>query len=323
MPDVVGYGTSVMDLSLLLFSQPVPDEACPVKEMSWQFGGAVGNGLCATRLLSGASCGMVGPYGGNTGKLIKQDFLWHGIDVSQMFECAGKKSRLTAVLSFEDISARSFCNVPNTMPPIEAENVDLSYLSGAKFIFVHRADAGSIKAARYACENGIKVMMDADIRTDTIEQILPFVDYCIASEKCFNALFPEGGIQENLKSLRKMLAPGALAMVTRGSKGLSAIDGEGYFTLPIFDIKVSDTAGCGDIFHGAFIAGLLRGMDNRACAKYASGASTIKATRIGCHAGIPTHDVLMRFLETGEIDYQKIDERVEHYSEIPVLALKD
>ena len=46
------------------------------------------------------------------------------------------------------------------------------------------------------------------------------------------------------------------------------------------------------------------------CAKYATGVSAIKCTRQGGRPGIPTLEVLMKFLETGEIDYTEIDERV-------------
>ena len=63
----------------------------------------------------------------------------------------------------------------------------------------------------------------------------------------------------------------------------------------------------------AFLAALLKGKSHRECARYASAASAIKCTRIGGRAGIPDEAVLERFLETGEIDYEEIDRRVEYY----------
>lgn len=71
--------------------------------------------------------------------------------------------------------------------------------------------------------------------------------------------------------------------------------------------------GAGDVFHGAFLAALLKGKSHRECARYASAVSAIKCTRIGGRAGIPDESVLERFLETGEIDYEEIDRRVEYY----------
>jgi sugar/nucleoside kinase (ribokinase family) len=318
MPDVIGYGSAGMDLCLLLESVPVPDERCNMEQMSWQFGGTIGTGLCAAKMLGDCSCGLVSGYGGNVGELVKQDYLYHGIDVSRMIRSETGNSPLTIVMAFKDSNTRSFCGTGSTIPSLEEKDIDLGYLDTAKIIYVNRPDAGTLKAARYAKEHGIRVLIDADIRTEKLEELLVNVDYCISSEKCYRQLFPDGDIRENLKTYKSMCADGAVVIVTLGSKGLVGLDDEGYFEEPAMNVPVRDTSGCGDLFHGAYIAGLLRGMDHRTCAHYATGCSAIGATRIGCRAGIPTHQVLTKFLETGEIDYTEIDARIAHYAEMPL-----
>ena len=57
------------------------------------------------------------------------------------------------------------------------------------------------------------------------------------------------------------------------------------------------------------------GYDVEECAKMATGVSAIKCTRPGGRSGIPTLEVLKKYLETGEIDYTEIDERVAHYKQ--------
>ena len=54
-------------------------------------------------------------------------------------------------------------------------------------------------------------------------------------------------------------------------------------------------------------------MDAKKCAEMSTGVSAVKCTRPGGRAGIPTLDVLERYLATGVIDYSEIDERVAHY----------
>ena len=49
-------------------------------------------------------------------------------------------------------------------------------------------------------------------------------------------------------------------------------------------------------------------------ARFATGVSTIKCTQMGGRAGIPNRDILDVFLETGEIDKEKINKRAEKYS---------
>ena len=327
MPDMIGYGMAGMDLCLVLDHLPSPNEAVFVKEMSWQYGGTVTTGLCAARILSGASCGMVTCVGGTVGKLVKADLVRHGIDVSRTVECEDpeKTNRLTVVLtSLADGGSRSPCGLPfSYSPPHCPEEIDTDYLSTAKYIFVHRADIGQTKAAAFAHEHGIHVLMDADIFTPDIRKIMPYVDTFIASEKCFLGLTDgmNGTTEDKLRRLREYLPAHALAMVTMGDQGSFAVDDEGYFETPAFPVEVVDTAGCGDVFHGAFLACLYRGFSHREAARYSAAVSAIKATRLGCRAGIPTDEVVRTFLETGVIDYSKgIDERCAYYAAMPAFS---
>lgn len=73
------------------------------------------------------------------------------------------------------------------------------------------------------------------------------------------------------------------------------------------------TVGAGDVFHGAFLAAIVKGLSPKDAARFASGVAAIKCTRIGGRAGIPNWEVTDNFLETGEIDYREIDERVKKY----------
>ena len=59
----------------------------------------------------------------------------------------------------------------------------------------------------------------------------------------------------------------------------------------------------------------MQGLDALECAKCSTGVSAIKCTRPGGRSGIPTIDVLERFLKDGVIDYTEIDKRVEHYAQ--------
>ena len=101
---------------------------------------------------------------------------------------------------------------------------------------------------------------------------------------------------------------------TLGAKGcVGCSPEEGYFEIPSFDVPVADTVGAGDVFHGAYVVGLLRGLSPKEAARLATGVSCIKCTRIGGRAGIPDWDTVQKYLQTGEIDYTEIDQRVEFY----------
>ena len=100
---------------------------------------------------------------------------------------------------------------------------------------------------------------------------------------------------------------------TFGSDGCKGVYGENTFSLPAMDVPVVDTTGAGDVFHGAFDAAYLNGMDVVSAAKYATGVSSIKCTEMGGRAGIPDKETLEKFLKTGKIDRSNIIKRFEHY----------
>ena len=71
--------------------------------------------------------------------------------------------------------------------------------------------------------------------------------------------------------------------------------------------------GAGDVFHGAYIVGLLEGMNAPECARFASAVSAIKCTCFGGRTGIPDRKTVAEFLETGVIDDTQAQERLAYY----------
>ena len=119
--------------------------------------------------------------------------------------------------------------------------------------------------------------------------------------------------EKNLRIIQKQ-GPD-IVIATFGEKGCKGVYGDNYFDVPAFSVKTVDSTGAGDVFHGAFDYFYLQGMSVEECVKYSSAVSAIKCTRAGGRAGIPTVDVVKRFVDTGEIDYTEIDKRVTHYQE--------
>jgi sugar/nucleoside kinase (ribokinase family) len=61
-------------------------------------------------------------------------------------------------------------------------------------------------------------------------------------------------------------------------------------------VAVEDTTGAGDVFHGAYVFGLLRGWDMPRCMRFASAAAAMNCTRPGARGGIPHRSALDAFL---------------------------
>jgi sulfofructose kinase len=72
-------------------------------------------------------------------------------------------------------------------------------------------------------------------------------------------------------------------------------------------VTVVDTTGCGDVFHGAYAAGLAQGLDPVGRVRLASAAAALKATHRGGQAGIPERAAVERFLKDTRNDSTGID----------------
>ena len=167
-----------------------------------------------------------------------------------------------------------------------------------------------------------KVSVDAAYYKPYVYDNYDIFDIFIGSEYYFNGLLDELGIdtskplsdKEKFEVMRYVQSKGPeIVIFTFGADGCMGIYGDNTFSLPAMDVPIVDTTGAGDVFHGAFDAAYLNGLDVVSAAKYATGVSSIKCTQMGGRAGIPDSETLEIFLKTGEIDYEKINRRVEHY----------
>jgi len=143
---------------------------------------------------------------------------------------------------------------------------------------------------------------------------LKYIDVFSASEYFFDNISNDIDIEACCRRIRG-LGPDTV-VITFGERGSAGDGADGvFFTEPALDVPAVDTVGAGDVYHGAFIYGLLNDWGARECARWANAVSAIKVTRIGGRAGIPDAATTRKFLETGAIDYAEIDRRVEWYAD--------
>jgi len=314
MYDVVGIDAPCVDLNVNIGRFPVPGGAERVKALSWQGGGKVATGLAACSRL-GAKCAMMGRVGGDIfGDFIVRDLRLHGVDVSAVKITERASSSLSIVLSDRATGSRSFLFAPGSAPECALEDIDAEMLRRAKYLFICRANGVTERAADIAREAGVQIFIDADGYSEGIAVMIPKIDVFVGSEYFYGGMFGDGGdglLEENCRRIADM-GP-RIAVFTFGEDGCAGVCEEGFFRLPAFSVETEDTVGAGDVFHGAFLSGLLRGFPAREAARFASAAAAIKCTRIGGRAGIPDIGTLERFLRDGVIDYAEIDKRVEFY----------
>ena len=310
--EVAGYDMPCVDLAVNVDVFPKPNGGTGINALSWQGGGKVASGMVASARLGG-KCAMLGGVGDDDyGKFCLRDFERHGIDVSGMSTREGETTSLSIVLSDRETNGRSIVYRRGTAQALTVAELDREILEDCQWFFMSRASEVCLEAARLAKAAGAKVIVDADSYSSELMEHIDIIDAFVASEFFYNVMFHDKNYEENCK---KVFAMGpSIVVFTLGAQGCVGYSEEsGFFNLPSFDVKVQDTVGAGDVFHGAYVMGLVKGFNAKEAARLATGVSCIKCTRIGGRAGIPDWNTLQHFLDTGEIDYTEIDRRVEFY----------
>jgi ribokinase len=122
------------------------------------------------------------------------------------------------------------------------------------------------RIAKYAKKHNIKLMFNPSTYLAVkgkfhLRRILRATTILVLnkSEAQFLLATKSDNIITILKGLRK-LGP-EIVVVTEGAKGINAYDGENYYHLPAYKVKVVSTAGAGDAFASGFLAGILHKND--------------------------------------------------------------
>jgi sulfofructose kinase len=311
--EIVGIDSPCMDLVINLKKFPQNNLSYPIEQLSWQGGGKIATGLVAAARL-GIKGAIVGNIGDDAyGRFCLHDFEEHGIDINGLMVRQGKTTNFSVVLSDEEYMGRSILYDAGSSEIVTIDEITRSYLTDTRYLFVSMLNETVKKAIDISRNAGAKIVIDADTYTDDLLNCISDIDIFIGSEFVYNKIFSDTKLdyESNLRELSKQ-GP-EIVVFTFGENGARGFSKEGFFETPAYDIKVQDTVGAGDVFHGAFIVGLIRGLSVEETTKFASAASAIKCTRIGGRAGIPDYNTTIKFMQTGVIDYSEIDDRVNKY----------
>lgn len=154
----------------------------------------------------------------------------------------------------------------------------------------------SIQAATWARESGMKIFLDVDKVQDNVDQLLSLVDFAIPSLEFVKNFSGKDDWREGIKEVKKK-CPG-LVVVTLGDEGSAVLWKNEIRHFKAFPIKTVDSTGAGDVFHGAFIFGMLQGWSLGRCLRFSNAAGGLACTRLGARSAIPTLEAVLE-LEKG------------------------
>ncbi len=305
---VIGLGLATLDVLIRLKDMPTWEGGNRVDGFRFDGGGLVGTAMVAAAKL-GARVGFVGTAGSDeVAELKLKSFREHGVDLSRLVRREGPEDQVVIVYVNSETGERTFCGVGGqARQPLRPAELDRDYLVGADILHVdglmhHEA---ALQAARWMQAAGKTVTMDGS-KTDGVvgerhRAVIRYVDVLITGEGYGRGLT---GLDDVWAAGEKVLQMGPRVFIeTRGERGCFGVTPEGRFHVPAFQVQVVDTTGAGDVFHGAYIVGMLHGWTPPQCAQFSTAVSAIKCTQLGGRAGVPTFEQTMAFLKERGIEW--------------------
>jgi sulfofructose kinase len=284
-PVVVGVGINATDTVIRLPHFPTLDSKVEVTSVEVKAGGQVASAMVACQRW-GLGARYVGKVGDDAaGRFQMEEMGREGVE-AHWITAPGHASQSAFILVDEPSGERTVLWKREPGIALEPRDLQREWISGAAALLVDGHDtAAAAQAARWAREENIPVLADFDNQYPGVEALLQFVDFPITSKD-----FPERltGERELLKSLPMIFAKFKcrLTGATIGRLGVLVWDGAQFLLCPGFRVNAIDTTGAGDVFHGAFLYGLVQRWEVKEILEFSCAAAALNCEALGARGGI-------------------------------------
>ena len=298
---IIGLGMCTLDVLIRCKDLPTWEHGTRIGAFGFDGGGPVGTAMVAAAKL-GAQVGFIGTAGNDASAEFKLRSMREcDIDLSRMVYRDAPEDQVVVVNIHAETGERIFSGIQRWgNEQIRPAELDRDYITAANYLHLDGFhNAAALEAAQWMRAAGKTVVLDGHKTDGSVGEhlcrLIPHVDVLISGSGFARALT---GIDDIYEAGASILALGPRIFVqTEGTDGSYTITAAEHFHTPAFPVDVIDTTGAGDVFHGAYIVGLLHGWSLRQIALFSTAVSALKCMQLGGRAGIPRFDAVMAFLQ--------------------------
>ena len=297
MSKIVGIGACVMDTLITLPKFPTEDTKLRAEGVKVAGGGPVATGIVAAQKL-GVDTAYLGVLSDdNGGVFLKKDFEKYGVCTDLIEVKSGYRSFTSNIWLAKDTTSRTCVFDKGNLPALELNTTQIEAIKQAQMLMVDGNElTAAVEAAKIARENGTKVLYDCGGLYEGVEKLLDYTDIMIPSEEFALGHTGCATAEEAAQKLYETYSP-EIVVITQGKRGGLIFDGNSFTSYPIYPAVVVDSNGSGDVFHGAFAAGVVKGYDYIKCCHFASAVSGLKCTGVGARESVPDFETTKNYLK--------------------------
>jgi sulfofructose kinase len=297
--DVVGLGLNATDTMIRVRDFPALGGKEKLISSTMQAGGQVATALVTCQRL-GLRTRYIGKVGDDyPGKFQLASLKREGIDVRYTRVVRNTPNQLAYIIVDQKTGERTVFWDRDAKLAVAARELEPPAICSARILHLDGCDVEACcEAARWAKAAGIPVVADLDTVYKKVERLFPLIDYLIASANFLPAFTGDDDPFRVLEYMAREFGISTPGM-TLGRDGALVYSQGRYCYSPGFVIETVDTTGAGDVFHGAFIYGLLAGWELNRMLDFSNAMAALNCTKLGARGGIATRAAAEKLMFNG------------------------
>jgi sulfofructose kinase len=288
--DLVGVGLNATDTLLILPKFPAYAGKVPFESEVLSPGGQV-----ASAIVTGAALGLRTKYIGTVGddergRIQLESLVASGINLDDVEVRKNCPNQTAYILIDRTTGERTVLWSRPDCLRLDPESITEEKITCSRMLHIDGHDTPAVsRAAEIAHSHGIPVTVDVDTIYHGFDQVLPNIDYLVASSEFPLQWTNQADPFKALAMIQKEYKMKCAAMTLGAYGALALMEGRFVYS-PAFVVNCADTTGAGDVFHGAFCYAVLQGMNIRDSLEFSNAMAALNCTALGARGGISTVD---------------------------------
>ena len=276
---VVGLGLCVLDHLYVVEDPQLTAARTRYSERIETCGGMVATALAQAAQL-GCEAHLLSLVGADAdGRTLRRSLTVMGVTTRRTVLSREFATTVAVVLVARRGGARRFLVPDRRSLERGAPDFDLSPIRANSVLLVDgHFPAQALRAVRRAREVGATIVADFSRPRGAALRLLPFVNFPVLPQEFADA-WAGGDARRTIRELADRF--GGAPVFTQGQRGGLFLDGARIRRYPAQRVTVRDTTGAGDVFHGAFAAGLAGGRGIADAVALAARAAAQCCTALG------------------------------------------
>lgn len=281
---ILGIGAATWDHLYVVKEFPGEEGVAQASANTFAGGGPVATALCVLAAAGHPSVLLDGQGDDRIGEAIRADMRQRGVDTASIQVQPGASSAHAVVLVRERDAARHITFFPASASALSATDVDESLVAKVALLHINgRHEDAARQAVAFAKRHRVPVSFDggAGRYRESIRDLVLGSEIRILAREFAQAFTGETEINAMAAALLDEVAE--IVVITCGTEGSYGWtrEGESHFQPAFTATPLIDTTGCGDVYHGAFLAAFREGHPLPHCMEHASQLAARTAEGLG------------------------------------------